>query len=355
VNQTNPPKETFMAAATFSECIEILRRRTGVVIPVYFPEGIDVQRGEALLRDTVSAYCTQVADPASVCLSVDGNLSGANVAGQLAQEYGVSTYIAPVNRGKLHAAINGVRLLLENPNLAYVAVVDQDGDHFANELVNFVRAAQHIVVHAGDTRVMVLGRRISRHRPMGLLRGELEEYADRITLDALAYRAATTSRPLRLEYAFALDEFPDFHSGYKLFSRTTAERVFLGEPRLAGVSETCYYRHACEAVMVVEALEHGAYLGVVNRSTFNEQPISTFGLLKRDRLVADKILWPCKRLEVPLSFVRQWLANHTPRLLLSTLTPHGQEELARIRQLVIASYTDGQSRDSDSVLHPLFV
>ena len=64
------------------------------------------------------------------------------------------------------------------------AIVDQDGDHFAYELPNLVRAALHITSHNHRERVIVLGRRISRHRPMGLLRGELEEYADRILLDA---------------------------------------------------------------------------------------------------------------------------------------------------------------------------
>jgi hypothetical protein len=216
-----------------------------------------------------------------------------------------------------------------------------------------VRGALHIAAHTGDDRVLVIGRRISRHRPMGFLRGELEEFADRILLDALAYHAAITGRPLRLEFTTTLDEFPDFHSGYKLFSRRTAEEVFLTDPKRAGVTEDCYYRHACEAVMTVEALEHGAYLGVVNRSTFNEQPITTFGLLNLSRLVADKIIWPCKRLDIPAPFARQWMANHAPRLLLNTLAPAGQDELARIKEHVLAAY--GQEPDDGPPLRPLFL
>ncbi len=96
-----------------------------------------------------------------------------------------------------------------------------------------------------------------------------------------------------------VDEFPDFHSGYKLFSAPTAEAVFEAAAHRK-LSETCYYRHACEAVMVVEAVEHGALLGVVNRSTLNEQPISTFGMLNRIQLVADMMIWPCRRLAIPL-------------------------------------------------------
>jgi hypothetical protein len=117
-----------------------------------------------------------------------------------------------------------------------------------------------------------------------------------------------------------------------------------------GVSDDCYYRHACEAVMIVEALEHGAYLGVVNRSTFNEQPISTFGLLNRVQLAADKIIWPCKRLEIPLPFVKQWLSNHLSRLLLSTFVPEGKQELEQIRQKALLELSDS----SETAIEPLF-
>jgi hypothetical protein len=331
----------------------LLRHETGVVIPVYLPQGIDRDCGQALLRENVAAYCRQVADPAMVCLSVDGEPFGAQFAAQLAGKFGTRVHVAPANKGKLHGAANGVRTLLAETDLAYVAIVDQDGDHFANELLNFVRAAQHIVRHTGRDRVLVLGGRLSRHRPLGLLRGELEELADRVLLDALFYRSVVTGRPLRLEYAFAHGDYPDFHSGYKLFSRATAGHVFLGPPHQAGVSDDCYYRHACEAVMVVEALEQDAYLGVVNRTTVNEQPVSTFGLYNASQLMADTIIWPCKRLEIPLPFVRQWLDNHIPRLLLSTLIPDGRRELERIRELVCAAY--GQEEKPGPSLQPLFV
>lgn len=288
------------------QALDFMRRETGIVIPVYLPKTIDTNKGKCLLRDTILMYCEQVSDPSTICLSVDGEEFGAEVVRGISEEFNVSSYISPANRGKLQALINGVRYLLDQRLLKYIAVVDQDGDHFANELLNFVRAAQHITNHAGTDEVLILGRRISRHRPMGFLRGELEELCDRVLLDALMYNAALTQRPLRLEYAVTFDEFPDFHSGYKLFSRSTASAVFLKGPKQMGVSDTCYYRHACEAVMVVKALDQGAYLGVVNRSTFNEQPISTFGLFNRIQLAADKIIWPCKRLAIPLPFVKQY-------------------------------------------------
>jgi len=92
---------------------------------------------------------------------------------------------------------------------------------------------------------------------------------------------------------------------------------------------------------------------VVNRSTFNEQPVTYFGKLNQARATADMIIWGCKRLAVPYPFVAQWLANHTPRLLLNTVVPQGKEELEQVRQLVNAAF---EVQDTETAgLQPLFV
>jgi len=335
--------------------IEILYHNTGVVIPVYFPQEIDTSCGEQLLYNTVASYAHHVADPAAICLSVDGADFGAGIAAQLAGEFGVRNEVSPVNRGKLHSAEMGIRSLLGNQMLRYLTVVDQDGDHFANELLNMIHAAESIRSNLGSERVLVLGQRRSRHHPMGFYRGELEELADRILLDALGYHAAVSGTPLRLEYANSIAEFPDFHSGYKLFDRTTATLVFTSKPQRAGVSDRCYYHHACEAVMTVEALLHQAYLATVQRSTTNEQAVSTFNLYGNSRLTADMIIWPCKRLGVPLPFVRQWLANHIPRLLLYTLAPEGKNLLEEIQQLVIGAFTGNPGKPETVQFKPPFL
>lgn len=339
---------------TFAPAIEIMRRHTGIVIPVYFPQEVDNNLGRALLEDNVQAYLTQVDDPQVICLSVDGAPYGKDIATAIAARHGVQVICAAHNKGKLHAVRNGVAHLCGQATFAYIAAVDSDGDHFANELLNLVRAAHYATQRAGVADVLVLGRRISRHRPMGLLRGELEELADRVLLDALAYHAAINGTPLRLECATTLEEFPDFHSGFKLFSGAVAQAVFLRPPQLCGVEEVAYFRHGCEAVMSVEALLAGAYLVLVNRTTLNEQPISTFGLLERTRMVADKMVWPCKRLGVPGPFVDQWLRNHMPRLLLPTLIPQGKEELLEIRRLVLEEFAL-EAGDDEVMWGPLFV
>jgi hypothetical protein len=329
-----------------------MNKKTGIVIPVYLPDQIEISLGEKLLTENVDLCCAQVTDPSTVCLSVDGEENGADVAKRLEAKFGVSTFVSAENGGKFRAVKAGMLQLLKREDLAYLAIIDMDGDHFGNELLSFVRVAWHIESELGTDRVLVLGRRISRHRPLGFLRGELEELAERILLDALSYRSVVAGRPLHLEYVTTLGEFLDVHSGYKLFSRATARDVFTSEPQLAGVSKDGYYRHACEAVMAVEAVEHGACLGTVNRTAVNEQPISTFGLMNLSQLSANLIIWPCKRLEIPPSFVKQWMANHLPRLKLQTLLPEGRDELKRVTTLVWDAF--GIEGDTD-VHFPPFV
>jgi len=315
----------------------IVREATGVVIPVYLPPTVDVVCGERLLADTVRAYCEVLGEPQRICLSVDGAASATEAVVRLCKETGVQKFVAGENGGKLRAVNLGVRVLLEaEQKLRYIAIVDQDGDHFANELVNLVRCALHVTSTAGTERVLVIGRRASLHRPMGFLRGELEEWIDRVLLDTLQYHAAVTGQPLSLEYVAPWGEYPDFQSGFKLFSRATAHDVVCSEPATAGLSPQAYYRHAVETVLTVESVLHGACLAMVNRSTIDTQPVSTFGNFERTVLFADKLLWSFKRLDIPAAFAAQWMANHASRLLLNTLQPQGREEIDGIARRVLA-------------------
>ena len=333
-----------MSHVGYEEAVGLLRDRTGVIIPTHFPRDADPGFFRAMLRDTAAAFAREMADAKTVCLSVDGQGPAVAHAEAVAEEVGVTVCVSEKNRGKLSALRHGMACMADRSGLEYIAAADQDGDHFANELLNLVRAARDVEAKAGTERIMVLGRRISRHRPMGFLRGELEELADRVLLDALHYDAAVTARPLPMQFATSIEEFPDFHSGYKLFTRATADDVFGSEPNLAGMSETCYYRHAVEAVICVESVKSAATLVTVNRSTWDEQPVSTFALLDRRRMIADKIIWPCKRLTVPGEFVAQWVDNHLPRLQLGTLVPDGRDELLDIRGLVREAFgiSDGE-------------
>jgi hypothetical protein len=344
-----------MDAAPIAETLELLETQTGVVISVYLPPRADPEASFSMLRDTVLLYIRELRSPYAICLSVDGPGPGETIARRLADSYGVCVVVAPQNRGKLAAVATGMAALLDNPTLRYLAAIDQDGDHFANELLNFVRCAEHVADQTGNRRGMVLGNRVSRHRPLGFLRAEHEELANRILLDALTYDAARCGTPLGLQYLTTLDPLPDFHSGYKLFSRETAAAVFTTPPQLAGCSEDAYYRHAVEAVTTVEAHKAGAWLAAVNRRTYDEQPVSVFASLNRALLAADMILWPCKRLGIPAHFVDQWLTNHLPTLLLGTLVPQGRDELLAIAALVRDAYGLPKGSTPAEIARPRFV
>ena len=123
------------------------------------------------------SYGTQAIGKADDTLAADGEDCGADVVRQLAARHGVDAVVGQRNQGKLHALRLGMARLEERQDLSWFATIDADGDHFANELVNLVRAGIYARQERHVGGVHVLGRRISRHRPMGWLRGELEELA----------------------------------------------------------------------------------------------------------------------------------------------------------------------------------
>lgn len=343
-----------------ARAIHDLERATAIIIPVYLGNAVSPTLARTILGSTVQMFVRETRHPDHICLCVDGPEAGTEIAQEIAAHFGTRIVVGDQNRGKFSAVRHGMQTMLANEQLAWFATVDQDGDHFGNDLLNFVRAAQHVVetshLDKATAGVLVLGNRATRHRPLGFLRAEQEVLSNLMLMDALAYAAAVSGQPLQLEYLTTTDPLPDFHSGYKLFSRTSAQAVFTAAPRLLGLGEQAAYRHACEVVMTVEAYLSRAILAAVNRRTFDEQPISNFANYHRARLAADMILWPCKRLGVPANFVVQWLANHLPTLLLGTLAPQGQEELLAIHQLVWEGYgLDPATASSSPLTRPRFV
>ena len=102
---------------TFAAAIEIMRRHTGIVIPVYFPQEVDNDLGRALLEDNVQAYLTQVDDPQVICLSVDGAAYGKDIATAIAARHGVQVICAAHNKGSanMNAEIKDGRLVITIP------------------------------------------------------------------------------------------------------------------------------------------------------------------------------------------------------------------------------------------------
>ncbi len=210
-----------------------MRSATGIVIPVYIPPGAEAAQRVALLTDTVAACCAQVEDPSTSAPQADGVANGAAVVEQLATDWGVTYTATPVNRGKLQVSGRGWRRCCAGrtsptwPSSTATAITSATSPELR----------QSRRTHRGADRRCTgadPGRRLSRHRWAGCA-VKLEEIADRMLLHALEYHAAISGTPLRLEYATLIEAIPDFHSGYKLFSRRTAQDVFSSHrPNLRG-------------------------------------------------------------------------------------------------------------------------
>jgi len=314
---------------------EKLAQRVGMVIPVYFSAKASDEMVERLLQITLGD-CHHYLPLEQIWAVVDGDARSVRLLEQLRsrlqKRHGATFHLLPLpaNCGKLWAMREGIRLLLAQlPEVEYVLIRDGDGDHAASDIPHLLRAAYHLQQLQGDTRFIIIGRRHSRHRPMGWWRGELEELLDGITLDALAFRLAQEGRALNLRYC--LGPLPDLSSGYKIYGRQTAEMLFIqGAPRFLTLSPQDYWHYGPETVTVIEAILQGTTLAEVQRATWDGQPTTSFGEFRHLSLYGELLAWVYARLEVPLPVAAQFYDNRTPSLALRT-TEEGRRTLAELR------------------------
>jgi hypothetical protein len=77
------------SSSSAAAALAALQQRTGLVIPVYLPPGVDQDLGARLLEDNVRCCLQQVGRPTSICLSADGQDCGWDRAQELAATHGV--------------------------------------------------------------------------------------------------------------------------------------------------------------------------------------------------------------------------------------------------------------------------
>jgi len=315
-----------------------------MVIPVWYNPTEPDEVIAGLLRLTL-ADCALFLPLDHTVLVVDGNPRIARVVQAehdcLARQEGIAPelIIEDENRGKEHAVTRGMQWLLQHcPGAELLCVRDADADHFINDLPNLARAAVHIARETGNPRVLVIGRRGSLHRPMGWLRGELELLQDWVLLDVLRFYLARQGDVLDLRFCAGPGAVPDFNSGYKLYTRAAAERIFAdpgAEMRCLGPDE--FWRCGAETISIVHGILNGVTLGEVQRMTFDGQPSSTFGVGAEARLrwYSGVIAWIFCRLDVPVETARRILDNHVAASQMKTLRP-AIEELWAVRDAALA-------------------
>jgi hypothetical protein len=252
---------------------------------------------------------------------------------EMARAQGATFHILPLaeNHGKLWAIQEGARAILSaQPDIQYLVIRDGDGDHAASAVPQLLRSAAFLAESRGHLRMIVIGARPSRHRPMGWIRGELEALLDRITLDALSYALARQGRALDLSNCSG-EAAPDLSSGFKVYGREVAAELFVNsQPQMATLSPSDYWHYGPETVTIIEAGLTDVLIAETSRLTWDGQPATSFGEFRHVALYGELLAWVLARLEIPLSVAARFYDNLTPHLPLRT-TAQGAEMLEALR------------------------
>jgi len=338
-----------------------VREIAGMVVPVWFAKSASASLAEKLLTLTLDNF-RQYVQSENVCLVVDGDERSFKVARRVQKATSEGSgdsfpllYLEE-NRGKHYAVTEGILRLMQKKSIGYFVVRDCDADHFICDLPNLVRSAHHISARERTDRVLVIGRRIDRHGPLGFCRGQMEELCNRVLLDAMKYRLAKRDRILKAQYYSPYGDVPDFKSGYKVYSRGVARLAFRRNPQFLCLEPKDYWRHGAEPIPLVEAVLAGAVIGEMNRTTVDGQPTTTFTESSAADMHVKTLAWAFCRLRVPPKCAEQIFDNHIPRLLLAN-EASGRERLDAIKRgtlTLCASYLGQSYSHSGAIGKPRF-
>ncbi|MFO7698632.1 MAG: hypothetical protein R6X16_15970 [Anaerolineae bacterium] len=310
--------------------------QTAVVVPVFFsarPSDAMVERQLWMTLVDLPHYL-----PAEqVWLVVDGDSRSAGIARQVVGGLGdagqgtMQVLVNAENGGKLAVIRQGMRAILESqPQVRYLAIMDGDADHLPAVLPGLTRAAQSMVEAYGHERIIAIGARSSRTRPMGWVRGELEALLDQLTVDALTYALARDGRAIDLSQCLP-GRVPDLSSGYKVYLREMARLLFAGqEPDTGTLTGWDYWHYGPETVTIVNAVLAGAVFSEMLRPTWDGQPVTSFGEFSVVSMYGALLTWVWAHLELPLQAAAVQYDNRRVGMALGTAI-EGVQVLDRLR------------------------
>lgn len=333
-----------------------MRGRVACVIPVWFSAQMPPERMRELLNLTL-ADCELFLQPRHLALVVDGCCHAEEPTQQAAADFAERVGEPPLvlikekNEGQGGAVCFGFEHYLAHTDVPYLCSRDADGDHDIYDLPQLFR---HLRAMKSDN-AFVLGQRGSLHRPMGFARGEYERLLNEITLLAVRWSMARIDTVPDLRHCQRLPDPPDFQSGYKLYTRTTAEG-FVRSLRDADAAtpQACILRWGIQFISTVDLLLQGASAGSVYRLTYDEQPQTSFENAD-NRLVAygQQFAWLYRRLEIPLPVGIRWWDEAILRTTWSTI-PGGWQELLAIREYLRDEVWPGQILPEAPQRHVMF-
>ncbi|MCZ6677716.1 MAG: hypothetical protein O7E52_10745, partial [Candidatus Poribacteria bacterium] len=131
------------------------------------------------------------------------------------------------------------------------------------------------------------------------------------------YALAREAKVINMQYFAEHGLIPDFHSGFKLYTRESAQIALEGFLKVQqAMPQLDMMRYGSEAVPIVEIVANGGTVGQVNRITLETQPVVTSVRAKRLETYANKLIWTLTRLSIPYASAKQLLDNAIPRTLL---------------------------------------
>jgi hypothetical protein len=320
------------------QLMDLMRRSLGMLIPVWFPPSLSDAQVRHTLSDTLHD-CEHLLPWEHVVLVVDGDARSHAVVQDLQsscrQRHGQTFDVvySAANVGKGSAVLRGAQWFLQREGLEYLAIRDADGDHALNDLVTLMRVAAALRSHEGTDQLIIVGRRNHPHRALGWLRGEFETLLNRVLIDAVRFALAQCQRVLNTRYFSLSGEYPDLHSGYKVYSRRVCELMVARRwehPPWVGAE---IYRYGVEAVPFVEGAMAGAIVGEGTRLT-QEPDFSGHGAFAQPETNGSVLLWTFLRLGIGAPQAATLLDNHLPRLTLWT-DPQGRAALLELRRYVM--------------------
>jgi hypothetical protein len=311
-----------------------LRANTAVLVPVYFPpdtpEDAILKFLQRVLLDTFAFV-----EPTRTLFVCDGEQPAWQIINDLAGtcEPPFRTLLQMPNGGKGRALVVGIRELLKDEGTSFVITRDCDGNHFAWDMPRMMAVAQWLRGVRAAQELVVVGGRSDRARALGMVRAEVEELLNRLTLASLKYHLAKERGEVLADiFSSTHGNSPDFHSGYKLYSRGVCRRMceLPWESYGSGNKETVY-RYGMELVPFVEAVLMRAHVVEIPRLG-HVQRVTGHGAYERPEVVAELASWVFSRLDLPTDQAARVLDNTLPALKLLQ-DPEGRERLSEIRRL----------------------
>jgi hypothetical protein len=315
-----------------------MRRSLGMLIPVWFPPSLSDDQIRDILADTLHD-CDHFLPWDHVVLVVDGDGRSYTVAQDLQascrQRHGQAFDVvySAENGGKGAAVLRGVQWFLGKDGLEFLTTRDADGDHALNDLVNLMRLAVALRADEGTDKVIIVGRRNHPHRALGWVRGELEMLLNRVLIDAVRFALAQRQQVLDTRYFALTGDYPDLHSGYKVYSRRVCELMVertWERPPWVGAE---IYRYGVEAVPFVEGVMAGAMVGEITR--LSQAPdFSGHGAFSRAETNGSILLWAFLHLGTMPQQAAALLDNHLSHVPLWT-DSEGKAALLQLRAYVL--------------------